>query len=182
VDQKPPVTRLVGLIGPRSKKAIWTGFDESVKSEQGQTALVPGLDHDVATGDRDQGPVVRDAVLLVGLRCRHLVVAAPLHLVVVLGVDDVEDGVGAPVEPIGRPAAGSGAAAPLVGEDHRGAVVVERGGVPVGEDVILDGVDPLGVGRIGDVDQQPVALAGAGREADSGYAAMSWHCEVCDRL
>jgi hypothetical protein len=27
-----------------------------------------------------------------------------------------------------------------------------------------------------------VALAGAGREADSGYAAMSWHCEVCDRL
>ncbi len=109
-----------------------------------------------------------DAVLLVGLDGRHLVVAGELEGLAVGAVHDVEQGVGAPLEPVGRAAARTGAAAPLVGEHDGRAVVVEVGRVPVGEVGIGDRVDADRVGRVGDVDQQPVALAGAGGEPDLG--------------
>jgi hypothetical protein len=74
-------------------------------------------------GHRNERAVVRDAVFRLGLHGGHLVVAGELQL----AVDDVEDGIGAPGWRIGLPAARTGAAAPLVGEDHLRAGVVERG-------------------------------------------------------
>ena len=112
--------------------------------EHRDAALVPGLHHHVAARDRNQRAVVRDAVLLRRLRRRHLVVALELHLVVRV---DREDRVGAPLLRIGRAALRRAAAAPLVGEQHLGAVVVERGRVPVGEVRVGDGVDAHRVRR-----------------------------------
>ena len=99
-----------------------------------------------------------------GLHRRHLEVAGELHL----PVDDVEEGVGAPLRSVGRPAAGARAAAPLVGEDHLGAVVVERRRVPVRVVRVTHRIEPHRVHRIGDVEQDAVALAGAGGEAELG--------------
>ena len=115
-------------------------------------------------GHRDQRAVVRDAVLGFGLRRRHLVVALEHQLL----VDDVENGVGAPVRQVGRAAAGPRAAAPLVGEEDLGAVVVERRRVPVGEVLVGGVVQPLRVHGIRDVHQDAVARAGAGGQADFG--------------
>ena len=103
-----------------------------------------------------------DAVLLHRLGHRQLVVAAELHL----PVDDVEDRVRAPARLVGVTATRLGAAAPLIGEHDLGAVVVERGRVPVGEVRVRDLVDPDGVRRVADVDQDAVALAGARGQAD----------------
>ena len=130
--------------------------------EHRDAALIPRLHHDVAAGHRNQRAVVRDAVLLFGLRRRHLVVAGELQL----AIDDVEDGVGAPVRRIGRAAARTRAATPFVGEDHLGAVVVERRRMPVGEVLVDDLIEPHRVHRVGDVEQDAVARAGAGGEAD----------------
>ena len=127
-------------------------------------ALVPGLHHDVAARNRHDRAVVGHAVLLRRLRHRQLVVARELQL----AVDDVEDRVGAPLGLVGRPAAGRRAAAPLVGEDDLRAVVVERGRVPVGEVRVGDRVEPNRVHRVGDVEQDAVALARARREPDLG--------------
>ena len=127
-----------------------------------EAALVPGLRHDVAAGHRDDRRQVRDAVLLQRLGDRQLVVAAEDEL----AVDDVVDRVRAPAEVVGGPAARRGAAAPLVGEDDRLAVVRERRPVPVGVVGVGDGVDPDRVGRVADVEQQAVPLAGAGGEPD----------------
>ena len=97
-----------------------------------------------------------------GLRRRHLVVALERQLV----IDDVEDRVGAPVRRIGRAAARLRAAAPLVGEEHLRAVVVERRRVPVGEVRVGRRVEAHGIRRVADVEQQAVAGAGAAGEAD----------------
>src|SRR3546814_15647184 len=58
-----------------------------------EPALVPGLGEDIAARNRDDGAVMRDAILLVCLRRRQLVMTA----VAELAVYDVVDGVGAPV-------------------------------------------------------------------------------------
>ena len=89
--------------------------------EHRDAALIPRLHHDVAAGHRDERAVVRHAILLLGLRRRHLEVAAEPQL----AIDNVEDRVGAPRDRIGRAAPGPSAAAPLVGEDHLRSVVVE---------------------------------------------------------
>ena len=128
----------------------------------GDAALIPGLDFDVAAGNRDERAVVRDAVFGVGLRGGQLVVAGEGQLVVM----QMEDGVRAPVVRIVRTATRAEAAAPLVGEDDFGAVVRERSGVPVGVVRIVDGVDALGMNRIFDVEQNSVAGARARGEAD----------------
>src|SRR4051812_41032575 len=91
--------------------------------EYRDSALIPGLHHDVATGDRNQRAVVRDAVLTAGLRCGQLVVALHLELAARL---DGEDGVSAPFLRIGLPALRAAAAAPLVREQDLRRVVVER--------------------------------------------------------
>src|SRR5690606_34017479 len=93
------------------------------------SALVPRLHEDVPPRYRYQGAVVRHAVLLLGLRRRHLDVAAKLELT----VDDVEYRVRTPVLWVGRAAARTRAAAPFVGENDLCAVVAERRGVPVRE-------------------------------------------------
>ena len=80
---------------------------------------------------------MRDAVFDFGLRRRHLVIRRQRQLAFV----ESEDGVGAPVHGIGRAAARLAAAAPFIGEQHLGAVVVEVGGVPEGVVGIADGVD-----------------------------------------
>src|SRR5687768_5827020 len=101
-----------------------------------------------------------DAVLLLGLRRRHLVVA----LVYQLAIDNVVDGIGAPRQRINGPAARTAAAAPLVGEEHLRAVVVERRRMPVSKAGVGDEVEPLWIPRIADVHQDAVARARARRQ------------------
>ena len=131
--------------------------------EHRDAALIPGLHHDVASRHRNERAVVRNTVLRGGLRGGQLVVALELHLPVLQG----EDGVGAPLLRIGRAALRSHATAPLVGEDHLAAVVVERGRVPVREVRVGDGGNADGRRRVPDVEQQAVAFAGAAGVADA---------------
>ena len=100
---------------------------------------------------------MRDAVLLLRLRGRQLVVAAELEL----PVDDVEDRIRTPIDGIEGTASRTSTSAPLVREDDLGPVVVERGGVPVGEGRVDDRVQTDGICRIGDVEEDAVAGASA---------------------
>src|SRR5690606_34673686 len=101
---------------------------------------------------------------LLGLRRRHLDVAAKLELT----VDDVEYRVRAPVLWVGRAAARTRAAAPFVGENDLCAVVAERRGVPVREARIDHLVHPRGIHRIGDIEQNAVTRACTGGEPELG--------------
>ena len=65
-------------------------------------------------------------------------------------------------------AAGSAAAAPLVGEENLGAVVVKGRRVPVGEPGVYHFVDSHRVFRIGDIDQDAVAGAGTRCKSNLG--------------
>ena len=132
--------------------------------EERDAALVPSLNQDVASGNRDERAVVRDAVLLRRLRRGQLEVAPELHVAAV----DAEDGVRAPLPRVGGPALGCAAAAPLVGEHDGGAVVVEGGRVPVGEVGVGHFGEPHRVLRVADVDQHAVSLARAPREPNGG--------------
>ena len=116
-------------------------------------ALIPGLHQDVAPGNRDQRSVVRHAVFHFRLRSRHLVVRSERQLAVGQG----EDRIGAPVHRIGRAATGLRTAAPLVREQHLGAVIVEVGGMPEGVVRIADGVDADGMHGVGNVQQDSIA-------------------------
>ena len=127
-----------------------------------QSALVPPLRHQVAARNRNERPIVRDAVLRVGLRGRHLEVRTLYHL----AVRDREDRVAAPVDRIVEPALGRRAAAPLIREQHLRSVIVEGGRMPEGEVGISSGLQALRIERIVDVDQQSVAAARAAREPD----------------
>ena len=94
---------------------------------------------------------------------RQLVVAAELELT----VDDLVDRVRAPARAgVLCAAARRRAAAPLVGEDHLRPVVRERRPVPVGPVRVRHLLDATRVRRIADVDQEPVALAGAGGDVE----------------
>ncbi len=96
------------------------------------------------------------------LRGRQLVEA-------VAGQGAVRDGgdhIGAPGRRILGPATRADAAAPLVGEDHLVAGVVEGRRVPVGHVRIEHLRGPRRVLRIGDVQQDAVAAAGAARQSD----------------
>src|SRR5215217_4818756 len=105
---------------------------------------------------------MRNAILLVGLRRGQLVVALELELPIL----DEENRVRAPFLLVGRPALRRAAAAPLVGEEDLRAVVVERGRVQVGEVGVGDGVEPDGIHRVLDVEQESVPLTGATRETE----------------
>ena len=151
------------LIGPRSKNAISFGLAESVKSITDRPPWYHACDEDVAPGHRDERRVVGDAVLVDGLRHRQLVVAAELHL----PVDDVEDRVGAPLRLVGR--RGSGRAVPPPHSSVKITLVPSLLNVAecqyekFGSD---DRVEPHRVHRVGDVEQDAVALAGAGRQTE----------------
>ena len=155
------------------------GCAESVKSKIDTPPWYQRLDHDVAARHRDERSVVRDAVLLVGLRRRQLEVAAGTSSF----LSTMSKIASAPqVELIGRAAARLRAAAPLVGEDHLGAVVVERRRVPVGEVLVRR---PR---RGGPGSPDPRCRAGCRcpstrrpRGRRRGKTVMSWHWFVTAR-
>ena len=130
--------------------------------EDRDAALIPRLHHHVAAGDRDERAVVRDTVLQRRLRSGHLVVALESHLAAL----DREDRIGAPLLRIGRAALRVVTTAPLVAEEHLGAVVVERRRVPVGEVGIGHGADAARIHRVADVEQEAVTLAGTTGHSD----------------
>src|SRR5688572_5858654 len=103
---------------------------------------------------------MRDAVFVRRLRSGELVVALVDHL----PVFDREDGIAAPLLLVARAAPGGTPATPLVGEQDLRAVVVERGRVPEGEVRVGHRVDPDGVHRILDVQQEAMSLACAAGE------------------
>ena len=69
---------------------------------------------------------------------------------------------------IGRAAPRRGSAAPLIAEEHLGALVVERGRVPELHVRIGCRIEPLRVCHVADVEQQAVAAAGAAGESNGG--------------
>ena len=102
------------------------------------------------------------AVFLFNLRRRHLEVAAKLEL----AINDVVNGVSAPIQRVIGAAARPATAAPLVGENNLAAVVVERRRVPVCKALVDDYVNALWIQRIGDVEQNAVARARAAGDAE----------------
>ena len=105
---------------------------------------------------------MRDAILLRRLRRGHLVIALERHLFAA----DREDRVGTPLVLVGDTAARLRAAAPLVGEQHLRAVVVERRRVPEGEVRVRDGADAPRMRDVVNVEQQAVTSARAAGESD----------------
>src|SRR5688572_9011208 len=105
---------------------------------------------------------MRNAILLVGLRRGELVVTLKLELPIL----DGEDRVGAPLLLVGRPALWRTTTAPFVGEQQLRAIVIERGRVPVGEVGVGDRVEPDGIHRVLDVEQESVPLARTAGETE----------------
>src|SRR5947207_13509346 len=130
--------------------------------EHRDATLIPSLDHHVAAGNRNEGAVMRDAVLLRRLRRRHLVITLELQL----HADDAEDRVGAPLLRVARAALRLTTATPLVREEQLGTVVVERRRMPVREVRIGDSRDADGMRRIVNVEKEAVTLARTTGEAD----------------
>ncbi len=94
-----------------------------------------------------------NAIFLLGLRSGELV-RALAHQTTVL---DVVQRIGAPVAAVIAAAARSRTAAPFVGKQHFGPVIIERRGVPICEARIADDVDPLRPPRVGYVEDDAVA-------------------------
>src|SRR5690606_36315929 len=117
-----------------------------------QAALVPGLDHQVATGNGDQGAVVGDAVLSSRLGGGQFVEALPVQFPVLDGGDQV----GAPVGGVLGAATRLGAAAPFIGGSDLVAGVVEGRRVPVGHVGIEQFGNPGRVLRVRDDQQDAV--------------------------
>ena len=130
--------------------------------EDRDPALIPRLHHHVAPGDRDERPVVRDTILVRGLRRQHLVVALERHPAIV----ERENGVGAPLRLVEVPALRLSTTAPLVGEEQLGAVVVERRRMPIGKIRVRHRADASRMRRVPNVEQQSVAAARAARETN----------------
>src|SRR5262249_37804855 len=93
---------------------------------QRDAALIPTLHRNVSARDRNERAVVRNAVLAVALRCRHLVVARKIQLLIL----QVEDRICTPLVRIVRAAARTESAAPLVGEDDFLSIIRKRSRVP----------------------------------------------------
>ena len=124
-------------------------------------ALIPGLNEDIAAGHGYDRAVMRDAVLHFALRGGQLVVAA-IHQ---LAIDNIVDRVRAIFARVLRAAPRARAAAPFVGVEHLGAVIVKGGRMPIGEALVRHRVDALGLARIGYVEDHAIARAGARRDA-----------------
>src|SRR5207249_9961000 len=130
--------------------------------KHGQPALIPALNHDVATRHWNQGTIMRDTILLLCLSCRQLVITSKPQLL----VNDVENGVRPPGRRIGGAASGARASTPFVGEDHLRTVIIKRRRVPVGEVLVDDLIEPNRMHRIGYVEQNSVARACSGSKAE----------------
>ena len=162
-DHEPPRRRASSAsIGPRSKNAISFGCDAIRPVEHRDAALIPRLHHDVAARDRNQRAVVRDAVLLLA--------SAPPASCSSSGTSSCRSSsvkiASAPHSCLSVARQRGASAAPLVGEQHLRAVVVERRRVPEREVGVGDGVDALRVRHVADVEQQAVAAARAAGEPD----------------
>src|ERR1041385_2934337 len=82
------------------------------KVHHGDAALIPCLDFDIATRNRNERPIVRHAILSVALGSGHLVVTRKFQLAVL----QVENCIRAPLVRISRTTTRTQSAAPLVGE------------------------------------------------------------------
>ena len=71
------------------------------------------------------------------------------------------------------PATWTGAAAPLIGEEDFGAIIVERGRVPIGEFLIQNRVDAHRLVRIRDIENHAIA-----RTRSGGNLLVRKHCDV----
>ena len=103
---------------------------------------------------------MRHAVLILTLWGRHFEVAAILKL----SVNNVVDGIGAPIERIERTAARPATATPFIRKQNLGAIVVECGGVPVGEPGVCHNIDSLRISRICDIEQNAITGTGSCRD------------------
>src|SRR5947208_2332176 len=130
--------------------------------KHGQPALIPALNHDVATRHRNQSTIMRDTILLLCLSCRQLVITSEPQLL----VNDVENGVRPPGRRVGGAASRARASTPLVGEDHLRTIIIKRRRVPVGEVLIDDLIEPNRMHGIGDVEQDSVARACSGSKGE----------------
>src|SRR5262249_39599228 len=130
--------------------------------EHRQSTLIPRLDHNVAAGYRNDRAVMRDAVFLLCLWRRQLVITLQLQL----PIDDFEDGVAAPLNGITLAASRPCASTPLVGEDDLRAVVVEGCGVPIREILVPGIIETDGMNRIRNIEQNAIAGTRARRQPD----------------
>src|SRR5438093_13113832 len=104
----------------------------------GQSALIPALIHDVATRHCNQGTILRDTILLLCLSCRQLVITSEPQLL----VNDVENRVRPPGRRIGGAASRARAATPLLGEDHLRSSILTRCRVSGGDGLVCDFLEP----------------------------------------
>ena len=151
----------------------------SVKSNTDSAALIPRLHHDVAA--RAPGSAIRCA-----RRSSPARSAAPASCSsrrTSACRSTMSKMASAPqFEQIGRAAARPRAAAPLVGEDHLGAVVVERRRVPVGEVLVAT----RSRAASGSPDREmssrmPLPEQAPAARPTSGNTVMSWHWLVIAR-
>src|SRR5438093_12802862 len=103
-----------------------------------QPALIPALNHDVATRHRNQGTIMRDTILLLCLSCRQLVITSEPQLL----VNDVENRVRPPGRRVGGAASRVRAATPLLGEDHLRSSILTRCRVSGGDGLVCDFLEP----------------------------------------
>ena len=107
---------------------------------------------------------MRDTILKLTLWGGHFEVAAILKL----SVNDVVDGIGAPIERVERTAARTTTATPFIRKQNLGAIVVECRGVPVGEPGVCHDIDSLWISGIGDIEQNAITGAGSCRDVLRG--------------
>ena len=149
--------------GPRSKKAISFGCAASVQSK---TEMPPW--YHACTITSRPGIGISEPLCATQFSCRRLrrgqlVVALELQSCrsTIVKIASAPHSFGSVARHLG-----CAAAAPLVGEQDLGAVVVERRRVPVGEVGVGHGVEAHRMRRIADVEQEAVALARAAGETD----------------
>ncbi len=87
---------------------------------------------------------MRNAVFLFRLRCWHFVISAENQF----AIDDVVDGVGAPIEGVIRPTTRPGATTPFVCEDDFCAIVIKSSRMPIGETLIDNRINPHWLQRV----------------------------------
>ena len=110
-----------------------------------------------------------NAVLKFSLWGRHFKVAAILKL----SVDNVVDGIGAPIERVKCTTASATTATPFIREQNLGTIVVKCCGMPVCEPGIGHDIDSLWISRIGDIEQNAITGAGTCRDVFRGKTVMS---------
>ena len=99
-----------------------------------------------------------NAIFLFQLRCGNFEVALEFEF----AVNDVVDGIGSPIQWVKGATSRPCTPAPFVSKEHLGAVIVECGGMPIGETWIDHDVDTRGFQGVSDIEQDAVARACSG--------------------